>query len=130
MIATTIEQSKKLLELGLNQETSDMFWLQEPGDPEVHYLMVREQDDDFEPDWRIPAWSLSALLKLMPEIRTEHGIMQPYLVGGAGRRFRFLCFYKITYNTQNYDEPVDAAYEMIVWLLENGHIKNDTVSKG
>jgi len=125
-IATTPEQSKKLIELGLNINTSDMYWdFQETG-----YILISSELGYYRNDSEIPAWSLSALLKLMPEIRTEYGIMQPYLVGGFGRRFRFMCFYKITYNTQNYDEPIDAAYEMIVWLLENNHIKNDTVSEG
>lgn len=128
MIATTPEQSKKLIELGLDIDTADMYWdFQETG-----YILISSELGYYQNDSEIPAWSLSALLKLMPEVKTEHGIMQPYLVGGAGRRFRFLCFYKITYNTQNYDEPINAAYEMIVWLLENGHIKNenDTVSEG
>lgn len=125
-MTTTPEQSKRLLELGLDPRTSDAHWKPQSDG----YVLIPEGLDSYQNASAIPAWSLSALLKLMPEIRTEYGIMQPYLVSGAGRRFRFLCFYKITYNTQNYDEPVDAAYEMVVWLLENGYIKNDTVSGG
>lgn len=125
MTFTTIKQSERLVGLGLNLRTADAWYINGSGNPHIGKWFDQSHDDD-----DVPAWSLSALLKLMPEIRTEHGIMQPYLVGGPGRRFRFMCFYKITYNTQNYDEPVDAAYEMVVWLLENGHIKNDTVSEG
>lgn len=127
MTFTTIKQSERLVGLGLNLRTADAYYVNGSGDPHFGKWSDHSHDDD-----DVPAWSLSALLKLMPEIRTEYGFMQPYLVGGFGRRFRFMCFYKITYNTQNCDEPIDAAYEMIVWLLENGHIKNenDTVSEG
>lgn len=123
-MTTTPEQSRRLLDLGLDPKTSDAHWELQS---DSYVLIPRGLDSYQNEPTAIPAWSLNALMRLMPEIKTEHGIMQPYLVGGCGRRFRFLCFYKITYNTQNYEEPIDAAYEMVVWLLENGYI-NDTVS--
>jgi len=116
-ICTSVEQSKRLIDLGLDPKTADMYYINGEN------LTLGSWEEN-EHDWDdVPAWSLGSFLNLMPEIKTEHGIMQPYLVGGAGTRFKFMCFYKITYNTLNYENPLDAAYEMVCWLLENKHIE-------
>jgi hypothetical protein len=122
-IATTPEQSKKLLGLGLNPETSDMFWLQEPGDPKVHYLMVRDSDDDLEPDWKIPAWSLSKLLEILPDYlikdgcgywfeldKTESSTIR-YWSKPAGIYTVFL--------EENDQDYVACAFKVLCFLLEN-----------
>ena len=54
-ICTTLEQSKKLLELGLKPETADMYIF----DDEV-YIGKPNVDD-------IPAWSLHRLIELLPQ---------------------------------------------------------------
>ena len=116
-ICTSVEQSERLIDLGLDPKTADMYYMN------GNNLTLGSWEGN-EHDWDdIPGWSLGSLLNLMPEIKTEYGIMQPYLVGGTGTRFKFMCFYKITYNTLYYENPLDAAYEMVCWLLENKHIK-------
>ena len=119
-VCTDREQSKRLLELGLNPETADMYYGYLREKPEL----LPHRDVEVKA-LCLPAWSLGALLELMPEVKTEHGIMQPYLVGGVGRRFRFMCFYKITYNTEHCYNALDAAFEQVCWLLESGHIKTN-----
>ena len=100
-ICTSIEQSKKLIELGIDVNTSDMYYdvnsygIQSK--PEVAIGKVWSKD--------IPAWSLTALLKLIPKFSLEKGISN-----NAGY---LLCY---NYNTTYYDEPVDAAFEMICLL--------------
>ena len=63
-ICTTIEQSKRLLELGLNPETADMCWfnvLQKPYCSPYKYFVEKAQDMK----WIIyPAWSLHRLIEL------------------------------------------------------------------
>ena len=64
-VCTTLEQSKRLLALGLKKETADMFY-----DLDDHYGLtayvlyadlVNGWDDDY-----VPAWSLHRLLEMMP----------------------------------------------------------------
>ena len=59
MIATTIEQSKKLIELGIDVNSADMYYWH------GCYRLLRVNDGKCE-DIDIPAWSLSALLKILP----------------------------------------------------------------
>ena len=100
-ICTSQEQSKKLIELGIDVNTADMYYdvnsygIQSK--PEVAIGKVWSKD--------IPAWSLTALLKLIPKFSLEKDISN-----NAGY---LLCY---NYNTTYYDEPVDAAFEMICWL--------------
>ena len=103
-LCTTIEQSKKLTELGLSRETSDMFyWC--GTDLRIGGYKAQDKDTD------IPAWSLSALLELMPPIYHLKPMID--LEGNS------------IYYSGN-DAPctegstlMDAAFEMICWLLEN-----------
>ena len=106
-ICTSQEQSKKLIELGVDVNTADMYYdvnsygIQSK--PEVAIGKVWSKD--------IPAWSLTALLKLIPKFSLEKVISN-----NAGY---LLCY---NYNTTYYDEPVDAAFEMICWLKENNKL--------
>lgn len=67
-IATSIEESKRLLELGIDQNTADMRWRYNHNthkhDDIPQVLAVRNWDDPYNKD--IPAWSLGALLDLCP----------------------------------------------------------------
>lgn len=100
-ICTSIEQSKKLIALGIDVNTADMYYdcnsygIQ--GKPEVAVGTVWSKD--------IPAWSLTALLGLIPKFSLEKDISN-----NAGYELHY------NYNTVCYDEPVDAAFEMICWL--------------
>lgn len=122
-ICTTIEQSQILNELGLDVNTADMYYdvnsygIQ--GKPEVAVGKVWSKD--------IPAWSLSALLNLMPKLYDEDdlndGGCQPNLCKGWDNNL-WHCLYRadMMYCTKWYDEPIDAVFEMICWLLKNKKI--------
>ena len=115
-ICTSIEQSKKLIELGIDVNTADMCW--------TNHLF-----NAFLSSWRIestppqeyknlldrfvvrgyliePAWSLSALFDLFP----NGSILRK---SDKGKYFMF---------GNMFDNPLDAAFEMICWLLENKKI--------
>ena len=103
-ICTSIEQSKKLIELGIDKKTSDMFyWCGE----DIRMGGHKVQNDFYD----IPAWSLTALLKLIPKFSLEKDISN-----NAG------CQLHYNYNTVYYDEPVDAAVEMICWLKKHNKL--------
>lgn len=107
-ICTSIEQSKTLLKLGLDINTADMCY------PYDRHLNKMYGDTPyvifsaFNREVDIPAWSLSALLELMPLIVDNWYIELHHREDGY-------YFDK----TNMYSDSVDAAYEMVVWLLEN-----------
>lgn len=127
---TSIEQSKKLLELGLDSESADLYYSRYGielssnkvvdkkvlvGSLEVNTKRLSEED--------IPCWSVGALMELMPKIRTNYGIMRPKSVKEEGSRFKYRFYYEAKYYTDLKETVIDACYEMIVWLLENDYIK-------
>ena len=121
-ICTTIEQSQILNELGLDVNTADMYYdvnsygIQ--GKPEVAVGKVWSKD--------IPAWSLTALLNLMPKLYDEDdlndGGCQPNLCKGWDNNLWHCVYRADMYITNWYDEPIDAAFDMICWLLKNKKI--------
>lgn len=66
-VCTTIEQSNKLIELGINPDTADMGWFKayslkgEIYKPFIKGYKLENNKTD------IPAWSLHRLLKMLPE---------------------------------------------------------------
>lgn len=109
---TSIEQSKHLLELGLNPATADMYYsgswtnFNEP----PHYTSVPsvyvENRKRFDLD--IPAWSVGQLLSLMP----KH-----YAVEKTSDN-EYAC-YMMTNPEEFGKSPIEVAYKKIVFLLEN-----------
>lgn len=121
---TTVEQSKKLLELGLNPETADMWWTPLNWQLTEYYVEVK-QDGIGTPKNPIPCWSLGALMELMPKIKEDEddGGCYPTLCKGYNTD-KWHCVYKSSiYITNWYNTSIDAAFEMVVWLLENDYIK-------
>ena len=100
-ITTSIEQSKKLIELGIDRNTSDMFYY---CGEDLRIGGHKAQDDDYD----IPAWSLTALLEMLP----NDTIYRPMLYKGANNN--------LWHGKNNwFDNPLDAVFEMICWLKEN-----------
>lgn len=109
-ICTDVEQSKKLIEEGINVNTADMFWEYDHNThtfndvPKV--LAVKNWDDPYNKN--LPAWSLSALLGLMPTF-TLNG----YGNGQFNCRDERADCYALLDTC-----PLDVAFEMVVWLKE------------
>lgn len=112
MIATTIEQSKKLIELGLSADTADMWIVQEN-------LVAKSADfdkpDDCEAENVSPAWSLSALLDILPFPQ----LSKDKLGSGKVRWMASVYPDNCRYDSCWHDYPIDAAFEMVCYLLEN-----------
>lgn len=66
-VCTTIEQSNKLIELGINPDTADMGWFKAYSlKGEIYKPFIKEYKlENYKTD--IPAWSLHRLLKMLPE---------------------------------------------------------------
>ena len=133
MIATNIQQSKHLLELGLDPKTADLMWVRYAAGRYRLEVLHRELFERImETD--IAAWSLSALLKVMaahlkgwPAEEDERLTLAKYhrmdadgpcyVINYSNPLNGSFAFPKLAHN------PVTAAYEMVCWLLEQGLIK-------
>lgn len=125
MIATTIEQSKHLLELGLDPKTADMYYLPQVMN-EGETLWPIDEGYDLD-DADQPAWSLSALLEVMPSFIDYKGQKLRLTIEKAGIWNVFYLGTKHRINeiwfNGEYGNPVEPAYKMVCWLLENNLIK-------
>ena len=122
-VCTTIKQSRKLFELGIDIKTADMYYMYRHW--EIDENTVGAQSDahiGFDPDsyygadngktyHYVPAWSLTALLGLIPKFSLEKDVS-----GNEGYQLHY------NYNTVYYDDPIDAAFDMICWLKEHNKI--------
>lgn len=123
---TSIEQSKKLLSLGMNPESADMYYtryqsITNPKEWEYEDTPnVRWEGISFG-DKRIfyPAWSLGALLELMPKLpRVEYDLVQR-------QEECYVAFDDLNKNIhEDYkgNTPFEAVYNMVVWLLEQHYL--------
>jgi len=107
---TDLEQSKKLAEI-LPLESADMYYYTVNGNSEWYKTPnVLESIDDLDMDGNsIPAWSLAALLELMPGVNFYK----------SGNKIKIENAYRTIRNDMSL---IDAAFEMVVWLKENGKL--------
>ena len=127
MICTSIKQSQHLLELGLSPDSADMEYcyidefnsgLQVKCD--INVEVDRKLDMMFGVT-HIPAWSLSALLEVIPK-ECEPDIQKSPI---SGVYFAHWFADGKPYITDDHGNAVAAAYEMVCWLLENNLITNN-----
>ena len=118
MIGTTIAQSMKLLELGLDPETADMMWID--GDLEVIKINVVETYNPDKLDM-VPAWSLTKLLRLSPHTGMSGISLNNFCSGGEVWTATFECF-DASAPIILKDTPLEAVFEVICWLLKKKRI--------
>ena len=144
-ISTSLEQSRKLIELGINTKTADLIYssygFDGPptngddklkttfGDKDNHWYHLEFYEDFFNEDWaqqnkehpNVPAWSLSALLSVIPHVVANHSLV-------IEKENKVYHIYYHDFSTgdvlhiYSMDDPIDAAFEMICWLKENKHM--------
>lgn len=127
-ICTSIEQSKKLIELGIDIDTADLTVTNYPlqDGSRFDFIRCKLPNDTFPSitdgkSEKIPAWSLSTLLELIPTTideytddfsrleLTKQSVSYVYAIGNL--REGFLK-----------DNLLDSAFEMVCWLKENGKL--------
>lgn len=120
-ICTDLKQSKKLIELGIDIYTADMYWKNGVSDKYFQCFTPFVSDGtNIDFDYDIPAWSLTALLNILPTIDEDY---EPEIHRSCNK-------YKCTYQNDEdssglfrvADNPVDAVFEIICWLKENKKI--------
>lgn len=120
-IATTREQSERLLAMGLKPETADMcynlYFASAP--PEIN----NSGEDLYKDKKFIPAWSLSRLLEMMPQYIDEREevllMIEPPLV------IYYDTLYKGHLHFTTNPNIFDNCVAMIDWLIRNGHFNKE-----
>lgn len=132
-ICTNIQQSEKLVRLGLDPATSDMWWIDDQLVAKSDKFDVPSNDEETTVHC---AWSLSALLEVMPKVivhdMEKHVLCLKYAEGVApfmyyvvesGRNKGKLIRFDNGRCVPDAYDALDAAYKMVCWLLEQGFIK-------
>lgn len=107
MIATTPEKSRHLLELGLDPKTADCNWNTTFGD---WSLCIGKN----KLPHAVPAWSLSALLEVMPK---------PDLYREIADSWVCVTFFKEGTIRGFGETAIDAACDVITKMFVRGYIK-------
>ena len=126
-ICTTIEQSKKLVELGIDVSTADMFYAYRAnlqiGEWELDKTpVIIDGSIKIDPVLDVPAWSLTALIGLIPKIIGDYNRVFRMDVGDLDTSM----WYDELGSGVDSDLPdvtmnsmVDTAFEMICKLKES-----------
>lgn len=124
-IATTQDQSDRLLRCGVSADTADVSWHGNTLEtfPQITYDM-----------WLLtPAWSLSALLGLLPkEICDENddsyyfSLAQEYPLNADYRAaYKYYSVDECDYVGRRSSQPIEACVQLIEWLKENNYKLNE-----
>lgn len=113
MIGTSLEQSNKLVELGIDKLTADMYW-DTATEPLMTFPMPEgfESDPDFENMEKhglVPAWSLNKLLEI---IEIEYTI-EKTMLDQSGVFFHSIVTDE--FRTYERETLIEAAVDMLTW---------------
>lgn len=134
---TDIEQSQKLIELGLNPDSADMSYSPIMGIDEGRNCGYLDMPDlypyakinDVGSSLYLPCWSLSALLEIMPCHISGVPKRAAYHLALKKYKEHWECCYEHfsfgEIHTQKGNTQFEAAYNMMCWLLENNNIKTE-----
>lgn len=134
-ICTSIEQSQKLVEFGLNPSTADMCYPHFIRHGADTYSEIPEIAEDIDYPYEMPCWSLKALLELMPKSicikKTDYSGYFYFLEWqfANDNSLRYVghnrkCLIDIySDHDDNWKDYIDTAFKMMCWLIEQGHIK-------
>lgn len=129
-ICTTFEQSKRLLELGLNPETADMKII-----PYTTYVVPKDYNMflGYGQDTYTPAWSLHRLIELCPEYINIDGYADTsYWIKIYKHDNKII--YENDYDRFIYlgdgDNLFDTFIDCIEWLIKEGHFNKEYLKEG
>ena len=120
---TSIEQSGILIELGLKPETADMcFWKGTPfltSYSDATWSIKKELTPDEQKfiEQYQPCWSTDGLLKAMCRVK---GYYPCLCRNNETHKFQCCCS---KYDTPEYDNPIDACFDMMCWLFKEHWMK-------
>lgn len=126
-VCTYVEQTKKLIELGIDINTADLTIIDLPiqGGDRFKFISSRLPNDTFPSitdgkSEKVPAWSLSALLGLMP---TDDKKDEYYVDIESHSDYHIIsyrnCWDGCIHSEYSKESLLDAVFKMVCWLLEN-----------
>ena len=114
-ICTSVEQSKRLLELGLKKETADCALL--PLTDKVTSVLVKPSTKDIKNT--IPAWSLDRLIEML----NKSGITISFLERDTSIIVeRYGVFQQVF---EIWDNVYDNIIDCIEWLINEGYFNKE-----
>lgn len=141
-ICTTLEQSQKLIKLGIDVDTADIWWVERykrhatmdykyivEDEPYYYLSLTKPSNDNYSQDIvkGIPAWSLSALMDLLP--KGEDTVIDLCFGGYKGEEYidEWFCSFEnnkepFEFHSYSNKDKLDVIFEMIVWLKENNKL--------
>lgn len=142
MTATTKEQSQRLLECGVDPATADMCWTRFESDGEASERLGVMDEYAYEVSSLrpIPAWSLTAILALLPARIVDEATDYEYWVALYKVDFKGTDEYEVQYTpgplafetlaSIRRDSPIEACVCMVEWLVKNGYKLNGAEKGG
>ena len=143
-ICTSIKQSQKFIELGIDVNTADMYYAPDANVIVAEPYITKTEGETLIPAYKgaVPAWSLNALMNFLPSEFTEVGKYSTttYIINIRKHKLTDeVNSHQIAYgsykwhedggytwkdmiNTGEKEDLLDAAFEMVVWLKENNKI--------
>lgn len=135
MYYTSIDRSKKLLELGLNPKSADMWWLYVTAQGKHIAMMYEEPDPHYLArmasygikNTAIPCWSVGALLNMMPPIITtsQDTFYFKVLKADCGYSVRYEAIPNGVLLSSYQQDLTDACCELIRLLFKHNYIKTE-----
>lgn len=134
-ICTTVEQSKRLLKLGLDVDTSDLSWVAmklwgdgvEIPEEERSYFLAKHNDDFFYGIYDIdcvPAWSLHRLIAMLPlEIEDDYSTESFLKIEGSNIVYKEEDVF--IYNSFEKDNIYDNIIDCIEWLIQDVYFNKE-----
>ena len=118
---TTVEQSKKLTELGLDPSTADMCWKRIfDEDHQMSDYRVELLPYKLYSGIGVPCWSVGRLIELMPYRILDNGVSK-YLSIVKDKSDTF-CITYYDNIIAAFEDIASACFKAIVWLIENHYI--------
>ena len=116
---TDLEQSKKLAEI-LQLDSADYFHAPDAGMVVTEPYMLNEGDETIITAYKgaVPCWSLSALLEILSKIASKTDDDGSADLSSFMGKWYINMFECPVEAIGNYDNAVDACYEMILKLYE------------
>lgn len=134
-IATTSEQSQRLLCCGVSAESADMVWTRFESDGEKYEQLGVMDESAYEVASLnpTPAWSLSRLLRLIPHVIEVYDDGDYYF--SLAQEFPASEDYHAAYKYCWADDdvfvgkrsscPIEACVQLVEWLKENNYKLNE-----
>lgn len=130
---TTLEQSKRLLECGLDPNTANLVYFihhNNEYDPDNGFNTIeRDFRDNWDPIWdtwdddNIPCWSMNALMDMLPQhVQNKYNIKFVHNVYFTIFNDDGTVIFGDNIHTESGETTMDAVVKFFCWLLDNGHL--------